>query len=111
MCIPWRTHMRWMAEAAEPGGDMAQYQSAVLAGLDQQRKRDLAELERAVEDAPGTHVSTVWNMRKHRHESRFKRFYDDAQKVELSGPEGSAVQLDVVAKLSDAELKKLVEGE
>lgn len=92
--IPWRTHTRWMAAQAEPGTDLADYQSEVLAALDKLRIADLKEIETAVDDAPGTHAATVWNVRKHRHESRFKRFYDDPAKheVELSGKDGGAIE-------------------
>lgn len=92
--IPWRTHGRWMAADAEPGSDLAVYQAEVLAALDRQRVKDLTEIADAVDDAPGTHAATIWNVRKHRHESRFKRFYDDASKheVELSGPEKGPVE-------------------
>lgn len=92
--IPWRTHGRWMAADAEPGSDLAVYQSEVLAALDRQRVADLKSIESAVDDAPGTHAGTIWNVRKHRHESRFRRFYDDASKheVELSGPDKGAIE-------------------
>lgn len=107
--IPWRTHMSWMAKDASGDADLTAYQCEVLAGLDAQRVADLDDIDRVVGDAavePGR-VSTLWNVRKHRHEGRFKRFYDDPTKVELSGPDGGALQVDVVAKLSDAELRKL----
>lgn len=103
--------MKWMATDAADNADLAAYQAEVLRGLDAQRVRDLADMEAAVKGAAGTHVSTIWNMRKFRHESRFKRFYDDPTKFELSGPDGGPVQVDVVAKMSDAELRRLALGE
>ena len=91
--IPWRTHVRWMAADAEPDSDLAAYQCAVLEALDRQRIEDLKDIDVGVERAPGTHVGTFWNVRKHRHESRFRRFYEDAtSKVEVSGPEGAPMQ-------------------
>ncbi len=89
--IPWRTHMRWMATDAEEGSDVAEYQAEVMAALAKQRAKDLDDIDTAVEVAEGSKASTVWNVRKHRHESRFKRFYEDAAplKVAMTDSEGN----------------------
>lgn len=109
--IPWRAHTEWMSLKAEPDSELAAYQSEVLAALDKQRRADLKGMEVAIEDAETGKVATIWNMRKHRHESRFRRFYEDAkQSIELSGPDGGAIQVDAVSKMSDAELRKLAMG-
>jgi len=92
--IPYRTHAHWMAQEAEPGSDIAEYQSAVLAGLDAARRADLDDIDLAIDESEGSHVGTVWNSRKHRHDSRFKRFYEpDTQKVELTGKDGAPIDV------------------
>lgn len=96
-------HVEWMRAKREPGSDVAAYQMAVVAALDARRIADLNDMEEAVNDAPGTHAATVFNMRKHRHESRFRRFYDDPQKVEVSGPDQGPIQTQS-SQLSDAEV-------
>lgn len=99
--IPWRTHMRWMADEGEPGSDVAEYQAEVLAALSRKRAADLDDIARDVEAADGAHCSVVWNMRKHRHESRFKRFYDDAAptKVAITDKDGNDLSGVPVAQL------------
>lgn len=109
--IPWRTHMSWMAKDASGDADLTAYQCEVLAGLDRQRVADLDDIDVVVEAVEPGRASTIWNVRKHRHEGRFKRFYDDPTKVELSGPGGGALQVDVVSKMSDAELRRAVDGD
>lgn len=111
--IPWHTHKRWMSTEAEEGSDVAEYQAEVMAALAKQRAKDLDDIDTAVEVAEGSKASTVWNVRKHRHESRFKRFYEDTapQKHEHSGPDGKPIQVDVYAKMSDAQLMAVALGE
>lgn len=109
--IPWRTHMSWMAKDASGDDDLTAYQCEVLAGLDRQRVADLDDIDVLVEEAETGKASTLWNVRKHRHEGRFKRFYDDPAKLEVSGPDGGALQLDVVGKMSDAELRRAALGD
>lgn len=92
--IPYRTYQRWMA----PDGpeDAVEFRRIVTAALDEQRRKDLKAAQDAVDEAPGTHAATVWNMRKFRHESRFKRFYaDEPAKLELTGKDGGPVELDM----------------
>jgi hypothetical protein len=91
--IAYASHKRWMA-AEEPDADMAEYQAAVLVGLDNARVADLDDMAVKVEGAPGTHAGTIWNMRKFRHESRFKRFYDEPTKVELTGKDQGPLQVE-----------------
>ena len=112
MRISYATFKRWMANE-EPDADLAEFQAAVLDGLDRARRADLTDMETAVLAAAGTHAGTVWNMRKHRHESRFKRFYDDPQKVELTGKDGGPVEHKhaFVAQLPDSELLAIVTGD
>lgn len=87
--IPWRTHTWRMAQDAEPGSELEGYQLEVMAGLDEQRRLDLDDMESAVKDAPGSHATPVLNMRKWRHQCRFRMFEDEApQKVELTGKDG-----------------------
>jgi hypothetical protein len=90
--IPYRTYQRWMS----PDGpeDAAEFRRIVLSALDERRRRDLDDAQEAVNGAPGTHAATVWNMRKFRHESRFKRFYEpEPAKVELTGKDGGPVAM------------------
>lgn len=110
--IPWRTHMRWMAADSDEDSDLAEYQGEVIAALARQRARDLDDIEVAVEAAEGSKTATVWNMRKHRHESRFKRFYDEVPttKHEHSGPDGKPIQVDAYARMSDAQLLAIATG-
>jgi hypothetical protein len=105
--IPWWLHMECMAERAEPGTPVGDYQLAVLAALDDRRRADMDDMRDDVVNAPGTHVATIWNMRKHRHESRFRRFYDEPQKVELTGKDGGPIhhKHEAVAAMSDAQLE------
>lgn len=107
--IPWSTHMRWMASTAAEGSDLEAYQKAVLVALDEQRKRDLDEIDVQLETAEPNRIATMWNVRKHRHESRFKRFYEaDAQKVELTGAGGGPVQMTALTREQAlAELREL----
>lgn len=93
--IPWQTHMTWMAKTPEPGSDLAEYQREVLAALDRQRVADLEDIDTTLEQAPDAKTSTLWNVRKHRHESRFRRFYEPetplVSKVELTGKDGAPI--------------------
>lgn len=106
-------HHDWMRSKAEPGTPVAEYRLAVLRGLDEQRRKDLTDIEVALEAAETGKATPVLNMRKWRHESRFKRFYDDAAKVEVTGKDGGPIQHEhKYAHLSDAELDaKLRESE
>ncbi len=105
--IPWGTHKRWMA-AEDPKDDVAAYQAAVLLGLDRARINDLKDAYEKVNDAPGTHASTVWNMRKHAHESRFRRFYDEPTRHELTGKDGGPIQHQDVKQMTTDELAEIV---
>lgn len=97
--IPYTTYKRWLADEDATDRGVAAFRRVVLAGLDERRRADLKAAQQAVEDAPGTHAATVWNMRKFAHESRFKRFYaDEPTKVELTGKDGGAVELDLRSK-------------
>lgn len=92
--IPYTTYKRWLADEDAANPDIAAFRRIVLAALDERRRADLEDAERAVDKAPGTHAATVWNMRKFAHESRFRRFYGDdaaAAKVELTGKDGGPV--------------------
>ncbi|HEY3499252.1 MAG TPA: hypothetical protein VGK73_31400 [Polyangiaceae bacterium] len=106
--IQWHNHMDWMRARPEPGSDVDDYQRIVLAALDAQRRRDLTDMATDVEEAAGTHAATILNMRKWRHESRFKRFYDDAQKVEHSGPNGGPIDVRDLSTASDKDLLGLL---
>lgn len=97
--IAYATYKRWMTDDEDAAPEVAAFRKIVLAGLDAQRRKDLKAAEDAVDDAPGTHAATVWNMRKFRHESRFKRFYaDEPVKVEHSGKDGGKIELGLSAK-------------
>jgi hypothetical protein len=94
--IPYSTYKTWMADDPEANAGMAAFRRIVLAAVDKQRRDDLKAAQEAVDEAPGTHAATVWNMRKFRHESRFKRFYaDEPAKLELTGKDGGPVELDM----------------
>jgi hypothetical protein len=93
--IPWRKHMRWMAADAEPGTDVADYQSEVMAALDRQRRLDLEQGQTQLDGCHPAKSGAQFNMFKFRHESRFKRFYEETQKheIELTGKEGGPVEV------------------
>lgn len=98
--IPYGTYKRWLADEDATDPDIAAFRRIVLAALDERRRADLDAAKQAVEDAPGTHAATIWNMRKFAHESRFRRFYADdaaAAKVELTGKGGGPVQHELAA--------------
>jgi hypothetical protein len=106
--IPYRTYKDWMAEEHPTNDGIAAFRRVVMAALDERRRADLAEAQRAVDAAPGTHAATVWNMRKFAHESRFRRFYGDdaaASKVELTGKGGGPIE----TQLSGLPAKELLE--
>lgn len=96
--IPWRTHMDWMAARVEPGTDLADYQSAVLAALDEQRRLDLENGQSLLDNCHPAKANAQFNMFKFRHENRFRRFYSDEeasapkQQVELTGKDGGPVE-------------------
>lgn len=102
-------HFDWMRAQAEPGTPVALYRLEVLRGLDEQRSKDLTDIATDVEAAAGTHAATILNMRKWRHESRFKRFYDDTTKVEHSGPNGGPIDVRDLSKAKDAELLSILD--
>jgi hypothetical protein len=101
----WQHH-EWMRSRSEA---TREYRLAVLRGLDEQRRKDLTAMATDVEEAAGTHAATILNMRKWRHESRFKRFYDDAAKVELTGANGGPLDVRDLSKAKDADLLSLLE--
>lgn len=94
--IPWRKHMRWMSEDAEPGTPLAAYQSAVLIALDKQRKLDLDAGQVKLDGCHPAKAGPQFNMFRFRHETRFRRFYEDetAQKheVQLTGKDGGPIE-------------------
>lgn len=99
----WR-HWEWMRSKED---EHQAYRQAVIRGLDHARIEDIKATDTAIEAADSAHCSVVWNSRKHRHESRFKRFYEEpAQKVELSGPEGAPLQVQALpsAQLAPVEV-------
>lgn len=98
--IPWTTYKDWMSGCV---ASATEFRAIVLEALDKRRRADLADMAEAVEEAPGTHAATILNMRKFRHEGRFKRFYkdDEPTKLELTGKDGGAVELDLRSKSVD----------
>lgn len=84
----WR-HWEWMRSRTD---DTRDYRMAVIRGLDYARIADINATDRAIEEADAAHCSTVWNSRKHRHESRFRSFYDEPTKIEHSGPNGGPIE-------------------
>lgn len=95
--IPWTTYKDWMSGCV---ASAAEFRAIVLEAMDKRRRADIEDMERAVDSAPGTHAATILNMRKFRHEGRFKRFYkdDEPTKLELTGKDGGAVELDLRSK-------------
>lgn len=101
--IPWSTYHDWMSGRV---ASAVEFRAVVLRALEKRRRADLDDMVRAIEDAPGSHAATIWNMRKFRHEGRFKRFYaDEPTKVELTGKDGGPIE----QQLSGLPAKELLE--
>jgi hypothetical protein len=67
----------------------------VLGALDTMRKRDLARGEKSIEECHPAKSGAVFNMFKHRHDSRFERFYaSQKHEVELTGKDGGPLKTE-----------------
>lgn len=104
--IPYRSVQRWLAEDADEGSVVEQFQLIVMDALERERVADLQKLEDDFEALGGPTVAkaaALVNKHVHYHTNRFKRFYadDDApNRVELTGARGGPLKSMIQGSLT-----------